>query len=502
MKNQIILFVLLFSTSLLFGQSVTDNIDSFLKKTVVNGKVNYQSISTTHLNELESIIAELNREIVGSKQNKANYINLYNLIVIKQVVQHYPISSPLDIPGFFDRNKFEVGIEMKTLNYLENNIIRENYKDNRIHFALVCGAVDCPPIQNYAYREDQLQKQLETVTSAAINNPQFLKIGKEKTEVSSIFQWYIADFENSENGIKSFINQYLKNGTVESITFYDYDWKLNDADLSAATSNVALYTPSVLLRHKQFEIQLFNNLYTQTAWRDENGVKTSVNGRDTYNTLLMTFNYGISKSGRFNLGLDVNLRSVRNDIESANAINIYKFEQSSISRTTISTLGPKIKWNPIRKIPKFSVQSSFLIPVADSLETKKNRPWLDYDRNTWWTQLFWDKPIGSKYQLFLEADLLLRMPKFGSNLSFSETIVSTPLSAFFSYFPTHKSTVYVQYQYAPTLSNLPAYYMQAGVGAKYQIFEKIQLEMSYTNFFAGISNGAGNTYNVGLRYIR
>ena len=215
-----------------------------------------------------------------------------------------------------------------------------------------------------------------------------------------------------------------------------------------------------------------------------------------------TFNYGISKSGRFNLGLDVNLRSTSRTERTLRAIEIFRFKQDDKNRTTISSLGPKIKWNPFKKIPKFSIQSSFTIPVSDSLENKKKRPWLDHHKYTWWTQLFFDKPIGSKYQLFAELDFLLRTPTYSKEFDFTQATFSTPVSLFFSYFPTNKSTVYVQYQYAPTLTSFPDYYMQAGLGGKYQIFPKLQLELSYTNFFAGKNNGAGSTYNVGLRYIR
>jgi hypothetical protein len=265
---------------------------------------------------------------------------------------------------------------------------------------------------------------------------------------------------------------------------------------------VKTYTPSALLKKGQIEVQIFNNLYTQTAWRNPEGKLEDLSERGTWNTMQYTFNYGISKSGRFNLGFDFNLRSTKNGPAESNSIDIFKFEQNEKSKTTISTIGPKIKWNPIKKFPKFSIQSSLQIPISDSLETKKNRPWLDHHKYTWWTQLFFDKPIGSKYQLFTELDFLFRTPTYSKDYDFTKSFLSTPISVFFSYFPTNKSTVYVQYQYAPTLTSFPDYYMQAGLGGKYQIFSKLQLELSYTNFFAGQNNGAGSTYNVGLRYIR
>ena len=57
-------------------------------------------------------------------------------------------------------------------------------------------------------------------------------------------------------------------------------------------------------------------------------------------------------------------------------------------------------------------------------------------------------------------------------------------------------------QLVPTISNLPNYYLQVGAGAKYQLTSSLNLELLYTNFITGVSNGAGQTYNLGLRYIR
>lgn len=505
MKNIIVsLLVFIISNTSLNAQNIYDQLDEFLSKNVHEGLVNYGSIQKDQKSILNELIQTVNQELTKASESdkKSLYINQYNLLVIQQIISNYPKSSPMNIAGFFDKTKFEIDGKQITLNELENEVIREKYSDNRVHFALVCGAKGCPPIQNFSYRPASLNSQLDRVTKEAINNTNFIKQTGVKAEISELFRWYIEDFGKNEKGIKAFINSYLKNDKIESITYYPYDWKLNDHHQDANLSNVATYTPSVLLKHKQIEVQIFNNLYTQTAWRDQNGEKQPVNGRETYNTMLFTFNYGTSKSARFNLGLDVNLRSVRKGPESSNAIEVFNYAQDANNRTTISTIGPKIKWNPSKKVPKLSVQSSFLIPVSDSLENKSNRPWLDYDRYTWWTQFFYDKPIGSKFQLFFEADLLFRIPEFSKDADYSTTIFSTPLSAFVSYFPNKKSTVYVNYQYAPTITSFPDYFMQGGAGFKYQVLSKLQLELSYSSFFASQNNGAGRTYNVGLRYIR
>jgi len=492
----------LLTTSLiviLFNSTYGLDLNSFFNSVVKDGLVNYTLIKKDKKAKLDSLINDLNSKLTKAPTN-ATYINLYNLHVINEVVKKYPVTSPTTIPGFFETNKVKVGAEISTLNNLENKIIRPTYNDPRVHFALVCGAKGCPPIQTFAYSDGILDSLLNKVTKEALNNNEFIQVDAEgSAKISEIFKWYSADFGGNNKSIIEFINKYRSGKDITSISYYQYDWTLNDQKpSSSSTSNVATYTPSVLLRKGQYEVQFFNNLYTQNAWFNDQCKRTLLNGRGSWNTLMMTFNYGVSNSNRFNVGLDVNLRSTHNSPEKESAINIFKFEQNDQSRTTISALGPKIKWNPIKSLPKLSVQSALWIPIAKELE---GTPWLDWQRYTSWTQFFFDKPIGSKYQLFTEIDLLFRVPEFGSGLGLSQTVFSTPVSAFFSYFPTSKSTIYTQLQYAPTITSFPSYFTQAGLGGKYQLFPQLQIEASYTNFIMGHTQGAGATFNLGVRYI-
>jgi hypothetical protein len=509
MKKTLIFIFISFVSISIEAQSLSGKLDSFFSRNVKNGLVDYIGIKKDQVPTLNLLLKSINENLTNKNTDnqKANYINIYNLLVIKQVIDNFPIQGPNEVQGFFDKNKFLVNGKLTTLNNLENNTIRPLFKDSRIHFALVCGAIGCPPIQKFGYKKSLINQQLNSVTTLAINNPTFIKIDNSGTnaKISEIFRWYNDDFGGNSKGILKFINKYLDKSktSISKVTYYPYNWSLNTIKNSiSAKSNIITYTPSALLKNGQIEVQIFNNLYTQTAWRNTTADLEDLPERSSWNTMQYTFNYGISKSGRFNLGFDINLRSTTNGPTESNSIEIFKFEQNEKSRTTISTVGPKIKWNPIKKSSKFSIQSSLQIPVSDSLETKQNRPWLDHHKFTWWTQLFFDKPIGSKFQLFTELDFLLRIPTFSKEYDFTKSVLSTPLSVFFSYFPSNKSTVYIQCQYAPTITSLPDYYMQAGLGGKYQIFPKLQLELSYTNFFAGQNNGAGSTYNVGLRYIR
>jgi len=105
----------------------------------------------------------------------------------------------------------------------------KKYPDPRIHFAVVCAALGCPQLTNYAYKPEYLDKQLDVVTSKSLNRDYFIRIrpSQQKVEISKIFEWYRSDF--GENNILTFINKYRDKKIPESfeVVYYEYDWNLN-----------------------------------------------------------------------------------------------------------------------------------------------------------------------------------------------------------------------------------------------------------------------------------
>ena len=182
MKKLVILLVAILSTQMQ-AQSL-DNFfsqaDLFFKSNVKNGKVAYDNI---HKNpaELNSIL-NIAKDISVAESDKANYqafwINAYNLSVIKGVIDNYPIKSPLDIAGFFDKTKYNIAGKNITLNDIENKQLRAKFKDPRFHFVLVCGAVGCPPLIDEAYKPNILDAQMANQTSKSINGD-FIRINKK-----------------------------------------------------------------------------------------------------------------------------------------------------------------------------------------------------------------------------------------------------------------------------------------------------------------------------------
>jgi hypothetical protein len=280
-------------------------------------------------------------------------------------------------------------------------------------------------------------------------------------------------------------------------------------------SNIFTYTPSKLLTKGELEFQLFNNLYTQTAYRDGNREKIDLDERSTYYTGLFYMLFGISEKGRINVGFDLNIRSVLNDTTKGSPFKVFKFQNTPHARTALSTVGPKIKFQPVRDLANFSIQSAFWIPIADDLEGAEEgsgHPWLDYHMYTWWNQFFYDKTFGSNWQIFTEADLLFR---FKTNKSSTPTHLETPISFFLSWFPLNRATIYYQIQYAPRFQlektesetgvtepfMYTSDYAHTGLGAKYQATKNLNFEVSSTYFFTSKNGGAGTTFNLGIRII-
>ena len=218
--------------------------DSLLKEHVdENGLVDYKgfkkdrSTLNAYLEVLENSAPDKN---TWSKDEQLAYwINAYNAFTIALILEHYPVESikkigsgPLItfVNSPWDIKFIEIGDKQLDLNNIEHGIIRSDFNDPRIHFALVCAALSCPELRNEAYTGEKLDRQLEEEAIAFINNPTRNKITKEEAQLSKYFSWYGGDFEINGKGIIDFINQYSKTKISENadITYLEYNWSLND----------------------------------------------------------------------------------------------------------------------------------------------------------------------------------------------------------------------------------------------------------------------------------
>ena len=239
MKNKVVstLLLLLIVTGV-SAQNLTEffsETDRFLKSNIIDGRVAYRAIKSNPRN-LEALL-EAAKTISVTKDDAENYkafwINAYNLLVINSVVENYPLRSPLEVAGFFDKKKHAVASENITLNDIENKLLRGNFpSEARFHFVLVCAGLGCPPIINTAYMPSTLNEQLREQTVLALNNDNFIRVNKNKVKVSQLFEWYTGDFEQGGTSLVEFINNYRKEKLLENskVTYYPYDWTLNEVN--------------------------------------------------------------------------------------------------------------------------------------------------------------------------------------------------------------------------------------------------------------------------------
>ena len=206
---------------------------------VNNGLVNYEKLKSnkSNLDDVLSQFSKLDKEDYNSfTQNEklAFLINLYNAQTLKLIINNYPINSIKDIGKPWDLEIVDYFNSKISLNHLEHEIIRKEFNEPRIHFALVCAAKGCPILSDEPYRESNLSSHLETSTSNFLKDSEKNYIDKNSNTIylSSIFNWFEKDFVKKSGSVAKFIEPYFPKETdLENIDikYTNYDWSLNDS---------------------------------------------------------------------------------------------------------------------------------------------------------------------------------------------------------------------------------------------------------------------------------
>lgn len=204
--------------------------DTLLKKYVSKaGKVDYKGIKS-EVAVLDKYLGYLSQNVPSDNKNEilAFWINAYNANTIKLIVDNYPIKSIMDLYGgkAFDQKWIKIGGETLSLNDIENNKIRAEFNESRIHFAVNCAAKSCPPILNSAWTGANLEANLQARAKSFVNNESYNNVSSKAVKISKIFEWYAKDFPSD---IVSYLNQFsdTKIDPSANVSYIEYDWALN-----------------------------------------------------------------------------------------------------------------------------------------------------------------------------------------------------------------------------------------------------------------------------------
>jgi hypothetical protein len=236
-----IVFFLVFTSgnppSLPDGSSIVSHAtwDELLKKNVsAAGKVNYRGFQQDQ-QKLNAYLDYLSKNAPGESWNRreqlAYWINAYNAYTVSLIVKNYPCKSITALEGGkpWDKKFAKIGTQTYSLNHIEHEILRKQFTEPRIHFAVNCAAKSCPRLLNEAFTGANLEGQLERLTREFINNPALNKLAASGVQLSSIFDWYKEDFSRKGTLI-DFLNRYSKI-TIQpaaTVSYLEYDWSLNE----------------------------------------------------------------------------------------------------------------------------------------------------------------------------------------------------------------------------------------------------------------------------------
>ncbi|MCH9673745.1 MAG: DUF547 domain-containing protein [Gammaproteobacteria bacterium] len=210
-------------------------------------RVRYGRVSAKDRMALDEYVERLSATPI-SRHSRAEqlpfWINLYNALTIKVVLEHYPVASIKDIdisPGLFASGPWgkklaEVEGTPVSLDDIEHRILRPIWKDPRIHYAVNCASIGCPNLKVRAFDASNTTSLLDEAAVAYVNHPRGAEVDGGRLYVSSIYKWFVDDFGGTDAGVIRHLMTYAKpplkdqlNG-VQSIHDDRYDWRLNDGE--------------------------------------------------------------------------------------------------------------------------------------------------------------------------------------------------------------------------------------------------------------------------------
>jgi Protein of unknown function, DUF547 len=215
----------------LFAQPNYALYDSLLQKYVSsNGEVKYKALQAERA-ILDSVVAQF-QAVAPQKEWPKNerlayWINAYNLFTVQLIVNNYPVKKITNLDGgkTWDVKRIELDGKKYSLNQIENEILRPQFKDARIHFAINCAAESCPPLHNRAFTAENVQSLLDKRTRKFIRSSANT-LTESNIKISKIFDWYSSDFGD----IVTFLNKYasVKIKTDAKVEYKDYIWNINE----------------------------------------------------------------------------------------------------------------------------------------------------------------------------------------------------------------------------------------------------------------------------------
>ena len=230
-----------------------------------DGKVDYECLMESRT-LLKDFVAQMGEKSPDShpdlfpthEDGLAYWINAYNAFTLAAIADEYPIRSVWKTREgqFFQRQRHVVGGQSLSLDDIEHTILRGDFAEPRIHFAINCGSNGCPPVRPEAYRGDDLHQTLDRATASFLSSDWNCRVdhAKARIYISRIFKMYAQDFAGHEGthedyrvGVLEFVAQHsgLDLDTIRDyeVVYNVYDWGLNDSHREPNIGPIVFHEP-------------------------------------------------------------------------------------------------------------------------------------------------------------------------------------------------------------------------------------------------------------------
>ncbi len=213
--------------------------DQIVRAHVRDGQVDYPAVQAA--GTLDGYLRDLNRidptKLPKRQDQLAFWINAYNAFAVKGILDQYSPSTLWGRYRYFIGRDYYVGGAAINLYDLEREVLIAQFHEPLMHFAIVCASASCPKLQSWAYRPDQLDRQLDQVAHAFVNDPTRNRFdrGQKTAFLSMIFNWFEKDFADAAGSVLSYVARYVDDPELAKeltqpgyrIEFLEYDWSLN-----------------------------------------------------------------------------------------------------------------------------------------------------------------------------------------------------------------------------------------------------------------------------------
>lgn len=218
-----------------------------------DGLIDYADLKNSRgaLDSVVSDIAQADQAGMSRNERLAFYINAYNVLTLRAIIDAYPVKSIKDIDGVWEDKNWVVSGRRVSLNRIEHEILRKDFDEPRIHVTINCASISCPSLAEFPFLADSLESQLNLMSSqfarSASHNQIDMNTGEAR--LSAVFDWFGEDFvsqyylegkfpglSEKKNAGLAFVLLHLSDGGLSDVDlnqkfkvgYVDYDWNLNE----------------------------------------------------------------------------------------------------------------------------------------------------------------------------------------------------------------------------------------------------------------------------------